>query len=81
MAAVAVEPAREMILPSLASDEIDALVGAATWYAKYHEPMIADLYDDASASAEASRERYQALHDALVKLGVRLSRPPGIRAA
>jgi hypothetical protein len=75
---VAADPARLSPLDDLTTDEFDALVGAATWYAKYHERMIAELADDPSAMAIATRERYQALHRGLAKLGVRLRRPAGI---
>jgi hypothetical protein len=65
----------------LSETDRGGLVGAAVWYAKYHEGMIAGLADDRSARAAAERERYQELYDALAKLGVRLHRPTGIRPA
>jgi hypothetical protein len=40
--------------------------------------MITDLADDRSAFAVARRDRYQALHTALARFGVKLQRPPGI---
>jgi hypothetical protein len=77
---VAVESSRADAVDQLSSEELDALIGAATWYAKYHEPMIANLADDPSALAITRRERFQALYGALSKFGVRLRRPHGISA-
>ncbi len=71
----AIQPAH-----TLSSEEFDAVVAAATWYAKYHARMIAELADDESALAVVRRERYQHLHHGLTKLGVRLHRPAGINA-
>ena len=65
----------------LSEAELEALVNAATWYAKYHERMISDLADDASALPVARRARHQELYDGLAKLGVRLRRPTGITPA
>lgn len=73
--------ARENDLALLSEEEHRALVGAATWYAKYHESMIAELADDPSAMAVAERERFGALYSGLAKLGVRLRRPAGAKAA
>ncbi len=67
-------------LEPLSDPELEALISAATWYAKYHERMISDLADDTSALAVARRTRHQELYDALAKLGVRLRRPDGIAA-
>jgi hypothetical protein len=78
IADVAADPIRLERLQELSAAELDALLGAAAWYAKYHERMIADLADDRSAFAVARRDRYQALHSALARFGVRLRRPPGI---
>jgi hypothetical protein len=78
---IAAVPTGVVELTDLSPEELEALVGAATWYAKYHERMIAELADDGSAAAVAKRERYQALHSGLAKLGIRLRRPAGIRAA
>jgi hypothetical protein len=72
---VAAEPNRVPTLNELDAPELEALIGAATWYAKYHERMIAELADDSSALAETKRERFQDLHRGLSKLGVRLRRP------
>jgi hypothetical protein len=63
------------VLEQLDGSELEALVGAATWYAKYHERMIAELADDHSALAVIRRERFHHLRSGLSKLGVRL-RPP-----
>jgi len=65
-------------IDDLSEAELRALTGAAAWYAKRHESMIAELADDPSASAIAQRERYLDLHAALWKLGVRLRLPDGI---
>lgn len=81
MPAVASAPDRARILDELSEEELTALLGAATWYAKYHERMIADLADDPSALAVRKRRRFQELHWGLSKLGVRLRRPPGIAPA
>lgn len=69
------------MLDDLSDDEREALISAAVWYAKRHAPMIAGLADDRSAMAVARRDRYQDLYSALAKLGVRLRRPEGIKAA
>ena len=76
---MSVDPARVFPIEDLGEREREALVSAATWYAKYHEHMIADLADDPSALAVTRREHFQALHDGLRTLGVRLRPPPGIR--
>jgi hypothetical protein len=68
----------DRLVESLSDAELEALINAATWYAKYHERMISDLADDASALAVTRRARHQELYDALAKLGVRLRRPAGI---
>jgi hypothetical protein len=68
-------------LEPLSDPELEALIGAATWYAKYHERMISDLADDASALAVARRARHQEFYYALAKLGVRLRRPESIAPA
>ena len=80
IARMASEPAPCRLRDGLTRREFDAVVAAATWYAKYHEPMIASLAGDGSAAAFATRERHQLLYDALSKLGIRLRRPAGIRA-
>lgn len=68
-------------LAHLGDEELDALLAAAAWYAKYHERAIAELAGDGSALATARRERFLSLHDALAKLGVRLRRPEGMERA
>jgi hypothetical protein len=65
----------------LSERELRALTEAAAWYAKYHERIIAERVDDPSAAAVARREHFEDLFDALAKLGVRLRRPDGLRAA
>lgn len=72
------DPTRAHIVNDLSDEEVDALVGAAAWYAKYHEGNVAAIAGDNSALAEARRRRFQNLHAALTKLGVRLRRPAGI---
>ena len=74
-------PAREPTFPELSDAERDAVISAAVWYAKRHEAIIASLADDRSAMAAATRRRYQELYNGLAKLGVRLHRPSGIKAA
>lgn len=59
----------------LSGQEVEALISAAAWYAKYHAGIIAERADDHSAYALAQRERYQELLGALRKLGVRLRDP------
>ncbi len=78
IAHVSVNAAQVPVLEELSSRELEAVVGAATWYAKYHERMIAELADDRSALAVGRRDRYQQLYNGLAKLGVRLRRPEGI---
>ena len=56
----------------LSEREVSALLEASTWYAKYHERMIAELADDRSAMAAARRDRFRDLHAALTKLGVQM---------
>jgi hypothetical protein len=63
------------VIESLTERELEALVGGATWYAKYHQTMMAHDQDDRSAAAVSDREHLEALHAALRKLGVRLRRP------
>lgn len=65
-------------LAPLDEEELDALLAAAAWYAKYHERSIADAAGDASALATGRRERFLSLHRALGKLGVRIRRPEGL---
>jgi predicted TIM-barrel fold metal-dependent hydrolase len=77
MRAVAAEPALttgEALNPR----ELQALAEAAAWYAKYHERMISAAAADPSARAVAQRDRFETLHAALRKLGVRIRRPDGL---
>lgn len=78
---MAAEPSRIHSPDGLSEGELRALVAAATWYAKYHEPIIAEHADDESALGVARREQFEDLHLALRKLGVRLRPPPGISSA
>jgi hypothetical protein len=67
------------VLPAeLSEQEMRALLEAATWYAKYHERMIADQVDDRSAVADARRRQFLSLHAGLTKLGVRIRLPDGV---
>jgi hypothetical protein len=81
IASMSVDAAQAPVLDDLSERELDAVVGAAVWYAKYHERMITELADDRSALAVGSRDRYQQLYNGLAKLGVRLRRPEGIKPA
>jgi hypothetical protein len=81
IAPVSVDAARIPALEELSQRELEAVIGAATWYAKYHERMISELADDRSALATSRRDRYQQLYNGLAKLGVRLRRPEGIEPA
>lgn len=74
-------PAPRAALADLDDEQLDALLAAAAWYAKYHERSISELAGDRSALATARRERFLSLHEALEKLGVRLRRPEGIERA
>ena len=67
-------------LEQLTGNELDALLDAAAWYAKYHHRMIAEEADDPSAMAVARRERFRDLHAGLRKLGIRLRQPAGLQA-
>jgi hypothetical protein len=75
---MSVAPSEHTALTSLTESELDALVGAAAWYAKYHHRIIADEADDPSARAVARRDRFRELHEGLRKLGVRLRRPDAL---
>ncbi len=69
---MAVDPSQLPASESLSASELQAIVAAATWYAKYHEPIFAKHADDPSAVGASRREHFQNLHTALRKLGVRL---------
>lgn len=75
---MAVHPAEFVDLDGITEAERDALASAATWYFKYHGPIIAKLADDPSAMAIARRNDFYDLHAALWKLGIRLALPEGL---
>ena len=77
IAAVAVDLARVQPAETLTARELRTVTDAATWYAKYHESMIAGLADDRSALAVSRREQFAELRAALGKLGVKLRPPAG----
>jgi hypothetical protein len=66
------------IMETLNQREVQALTEAAAWYAKYHERVISAAAADSSAMAVAQRDRFEILHAALQKLGVRMRRPDGL---
>lgn len=70
--------ASETTLEALSEQELQALLEAAAWYAKYHHRMIAEQADDRSALAEARRDRFRNLHTSLRKLGVHMRAPDGL---
>lgn len=72
--------ATESSVADLSKQELDALKRGATWYAKYHEHMIAEQADDRSAAAVLRREHFHDLHAALRKLGVQIRKPDGLPA-
>lgn len=65
-------------LAELSQREVEALRGAAVWYAKYHAAAIAEHAHDRGAYAVAEREEYLDLIAALRKLGVRLRVPEAL---
>ncbi|MCC6223312.1 MAG: hypothetical protein IT201_07440 [Thermoleophilia bacterium] len=71
--------ASETSLEALSEQELQALLEAAAWYARYHHRMIAEQADDPSALAETRRERFRDLHAGLRKLGIALREPDGLR--
>lgn len=71
---------RDNDLQALTRAELSAIASAATWYAKYHARIIAELADDQSAHAVGQRERYEDLLNALRKLGVRLPSVEALRS-
>jgi len=66
---------------NLTARELEALRGAAVWYAKYHASGVEAGAGDGSALAVAEREEYLDLVAALRKLGVRLRLPDGLSQA
>src|SRR5712691_2320555 len=75
---VSASPAPAVVPAELSEQELRALLEAATWYAKYHERMIASQVDDRSAMADARRTKFRNLHVGLRKLGVRIRLPDGL---
>jgi hypothetical protein len=68
-------------IQDLTPRELQALRGAAVWYAKYHAAPIASSADDSAAYAVAEREEYLDLISALEKLGIRLRVPDSLQQA
>ena len=68
-------------IPDLTERELQALRGAAAWYAKYHAGSIASVAQDPGAYAVAEREEYLDLIAALAKLGVRVRIPDALHQA
>jgi hypothetical protein len=66
---------------TLSVRELEALRGAAVWYAKYHASDIEAGAGDGSAYAVAEREEYLELLAALRKLGVALRLPDSLSQA
>ena len=75
---MAVNPVAERSVEALSERQLQALVEAAAWYAKYHERSVAAAADDSSAAEFTRRERFRDLHAALWQLGVRLRLPDGL---
>lgn len=67
-------------LEQLTQAELDALRGAASWYAKYNHAKIEEALDDPSAYAMIQREKYIALVSALRKLGFDMALPDALAA-
>lgn len=67
-------------IETLTRDELEALRGAAAWYAQYHHAKIEEALDDRSAYAMVRRERYVALISALRKLGFDMALPDALAA-
>jgi hypothetical protein len=76
---VAVSDTARLGEPSVS--ELEALRGAAVWYAKYHAADVERNATERAAYAVAEREEYLALIAALGKLGVRLRIPDGLLGA
>jgi hypothetical protein len=68
-------------LPEFTVRELQALRGAAVWYAKYHASPISSAAHDPAAYAVAEREEYLDLIAGLAKLGVRVRVPDALRQA
>jgi hypothetical protein len=67
-------------IDDMTSAELDALRGAAAWYAKYNHAKIEESLDDPSAYAMVQREKYVALVSALRKLGFDMALPDALAA-
>lgn len=65
-------------LSSLTTEERDALLAAAAWYARYHAADIAQDAEDPSMAAATDRARYVALLQGLAKLGINIPLPDEI---
>lgn len=68
------------LIDDMTPAELDALRGAAAWYAKYNHAKIEEALDDPSAYAMVQRERYVALVSALRKLGFDMALPDALAA-
>jgi hypothetical protein len=67
-------------LETMTPAELDALRGAAAWYAKYNHAKIEESLGDPSAYAMVQRERYVDLISALRKLGFDMALPDALAA-
>lgn len=65
-------------LHSLSHRELQALRGAAVWYAKYHASTVAAHADERAADAVSEREEYLDLVAALHKLGAKIRVPDAL---
>lgn len=65
-------------LDPLSQRELQALRGAAVWYAKYHAATVAAHAEDRAAEAVSEREEYLDLVAALHKLGIRIRVPDAL---
>jgi len=68
----------ETPLQTLTQRELQALRGAAVWYAKYHAGTVAAHAAEKVAYAVDEREEYLDLVAALHKLGVRIRVPDAL---
>ncbi len=68
------------LIDTMTDAELDALRGAAAWYAKYNHAKIEEALSDPSAYAMVQRERYVALVSALRKLGFDMALPDALAA-
>lgn len=65
-------------LNTLSPRELQALRGAAVWYAKYHAAAVAVHATEKAAYAVSEREEYMDLIAALHKLGVKIRVPDAL---